>query len=333
MHNFINTFNNVERFRKGRFGALDRQEDPTFLTFSIDFNFDDAPGGADFFFGHPANPLFLKENKYSALSYLRGLGLGPNAARLEEFTRLLMDITHNKPWYFQSVSGLNKLWENDTNMSEPFKGKEVVLEFETLEAIDMKIGYMADLYRKSAFDSIYRREIIPPNLRKFEMSIWVAEFRKFQSLLETYAFNAIGNNIGSNTKNMASRALDLVRSQGEYFNKNVSFVKYNCHLCEFDFSETFIGGDKLNVHTPDMASNKFKIKVGWFMEQNNYTFYDIMNKEYWSKYYENEDQWSKKRILTLNGAVNAVSTAIGAAKNITGNINDIANDIKGAFNN
>ena len=189
------------------------------------------------------------------------------------------------------------------------------------------MGYIADLYRKAAFDGMYRRELLPENLRMFEMDIYVAEFRKFRSLLETTAFNIVGKAFGDNVSNFASKALDLIRNEGDYFEKNVSFIKYNCHMCEFDFSKTFAGGDKLNVHTPDMATNKFEIKVGWFMEQNSYTFHDIMTKDNWSKYDLTRKDWSKKRSLTLNGMLGAVTALIGASKDIYGNATGLVKDV------
>jgi hypothetical protein len=320
MHSLVDVFNSVERFRRGKFGILDRTEDPTFLTFSVDFIFETIPND---FFGFPSNPLFAEDGSYSAYQYFKALGLYPNADRIKEFSKILKDITYNKPWYFQSITGLNKLWAATTNPSQNYKGKDLTIEFETLEAIDLKMGYMADLYRSAVYDGLFMREMLPENLRKFEMHIYVAEFRNFSNLIENIAFNAITKAAGDNVSNIASKALGLIRSNSDYFEKNVTFLKFNCQLCEFDFSETFPGGDKLNAHTPEMAVNKFKVKVDWFMEQNSYTLHDIMTKDYYAKYKETEDQWKKKRNLTLNGIAGAVSTLFQAGTNIAKGVSDL----------
>ena len=41
MHNFIGINNKMNNFRKGTF--LDAFDEPTYLTFALDFNFDDSP--------------------------------------------------------------------------------------------------------------------------------------------------------------------------------------------------------------------------------------------------------------------------------------------------
>ena len=92
MHNFVDVFNSVERFRRGKFSVLDRTEDPTFLSFSIDFPFGDNTT-TNPFFGFPTSPLFADETSdYSAAKYLKALGLGANLARINEFNKILKDV-------------------------------------------------------------------------------------------------------------------------------------------------------------------------------------------------------------------------------------------------
>lgn len=322
MYNFVDSFNTVERFRRGKYGVQDKSEEPTFLTFSIDFVTEQLDNPIN---GLPTSPLFAElDRSYSTASFLESIGMKAESARIDQFRKTLLDIQTNKPWYFQSISGLDKLWAMSNDMSKNYKGKDIVLEIETLEAYDLKISYLADLYKSAVYDNTYRRELVPENLKKFEVNIYVAEFRNITDLVETWGFKALTSLTNSSVANLGSRTLDLIRANSDYFEKHVSFQQFNCQLCEFDFSDTFAGGSKLSVHTPEMATNKFKIKVDWFREQHSYTFHDILTKEYYDNFSNfSEDQWKKDRLLTLNGVAGAISTVFAAGKNLTQDIGDL----------
>jgi hypothetical protein len=123
-----------------------KNEDPTYLGFSMDFDFSD---GIDQIYGTPISPLFNDgsyiNNKYlnifgqleyvvrntspndvlfySAQSYLLnrevedaplsgfGPGGGKRSQMLKQFKILLRDVTKNQPWFFQSISGLDALYK------------------------------------------------------------------------------------------------------------------------------------------------------------------------------------------------------------------------------
>jgi hypothetical protein len=122
-----------------------KNEDPTYLGFSIDFDF--GVLGIDPDYGTPISPLFYEGNYknnnylnifgqlqyvgrskspedvlfYSAQTYLenresstiRGFPEtgGKRAQMLKQFKILLKDVTKNQPWFFQSITGLDSLYK------------------------------------------------------------------------------------------------------------------------------------------------------------------------------------------------------------------------------
>lgn len=318
MYNFVDSFNTVERFRRGFLYTLTETDEPTFLTFSLDFDFDNAVTNQ--FFGFYDSPLFVDQERvdYSAVHYLESIGRTPDAERLREFKRLLQYTTQSQPWFFQSISGLDKMWKAATDMTNNMKGKDIEFEVETLESLDLRISYMADLYRSGIYDKIYMRELVPENLRKFKMDVYLSEFRNLTSLTENLAYY---NKYALGVKkyvDLGRRALDVVRAATDYFVNNASFFKFSIYFCEFDFSETLPGFGSYSVATdPQMATNKFKIKGQWFMEEHSYANYRIKNEDYFSKYVQDtEDLWSKNKPLTIDGVLSSIGTIYNVAEGV-----------------
>lgn len=253
MQNFIRHNINVDKFRK----ELNDEpgQEPTFLTFSLEFEFE---GMLDEAIGMHTSPLLHKaEDTYSAWNYLRSKKFTYEKARLEEFWYLLNEITNNAPWFYQSVSGIQTLWQNASNADDNFRGKDARLEVETLEGLDLRVSYLADLYRKFAYDSLYAREMLPENMRYFNVRVYVSEFRNLR---------------------------DFVRLDPNYFTNNVSYICYDCRFCEFDFSGSYPANDSLSIHNPEMSSNKFAIKVGHFFERHNHPWFDNSTDETWNRH-------------------------------------------------
>ena len=316
MYNFINVYNNVQKFRRGFLYTFTETDEPTFLTFSIDFDFDDVI--LDEYLNIYESPLFIEDlsNDYSAITYLESIKRKPEAERLREFKRLLYYTTASQPWFFQSISGLDKLWKMTTDFSDTYRGKNIVLEIETLESLDLRITYLADLYRKAVYDTLYRRELVPENLRKFRMNIYLAEFRNLRSLTDNLIFNNALTNQNKFISNMTENALNLIRSSTNYFLKNSTFYRYELYFSEFDFSDTY-PVNNTNVYSPKMATNKFKIKSEWFLERPSFKNYNIKTEEYINKFINDDYKyWAKKEPLTLDGILKATGTLFNFSKEL-----------------
>ena len=262
--NFLNTERHDSNFRKGI--VRDQFDEPTYLTFSLDFTFDDNYRSDNFL---AVSPLFnqAEGKSQSAINYLLQRGHDDKANQLAVFKNILRYLRDDTPWYFQEVRGLDEIWKKATNMDEPMKGGEITVE--TLEAVDLRMTELADLYRNSVYDKQYMRERVPDNLRWFSMDIWIAEFRNLRNTLPSLVNLGTGINIGG--PNLAGLA-----GAGNFVGNvldNFGYVKFKCRQCEFDFSDSFPGGRNMKIGSSNRSQEKssFRIKIGWVEEENKYS--------------------------------------------------------------
>jgi hypothetical protein len=209
------TDRNRYRFLSGfQLNDQGKNEDPTYLGFSIDFDF--GVLGIDSEYGIPISPLFKDGpylNKpsvnifgqteydktpgnvffYSAQTYLDnredrgfdGSKKGKRSDMLKQFKILLRDITKNQPWFFQSIDGLDSLYNvarpgyQDDDSSDFNPSRAATITINTLESLNLRITALADLYNHATFDFINMRETVPRNLRRFRMYINVSDLRNF----------------------------------------------------------------------------------------------------------------------------------------------------------
>lgn len=111
----------------------------------------------------------------SAWSYLKMNNEEERAEQLKSFVELLSDINSKSPWYFQEVSGLDTALERKV-MDRDFKFEEArqKISIKCLkDAVDDRIGTLLDLYRTVTWSWMMKREVLPANLRKFDMGIMI----------------------------------------------------------------------------------------------------------------------------------------------------------------
>ena len=113
----------------------------------------------------------------SAWSYLKLNDENERAEKLERFVTLLSNINCNSPWYFTSLSGIDAALErkvaNDGNLdvNEPRTLSITCLP----DAFDNRIGTLLELYRDITWSWHNKKEILPANLRKFDMAVYIFE--------------------------------------------------------------------------------------------------------------------------------------------------------------
>ena len=98
------------------------------------------------------------------------------AKLLKQFLILLSDINCESPWYFQELSGLDAAIERKifTEGEVKLEDKPKQINIKCLQdAYDNRIGTLLDLYRSACFSYQNKKEIVPANLRKFNMGILV----------------------------------------------------------------------------------------------------------------------------------------------------------------
>ena len=114
----------------------------------------------------------------SAWAYLMQNGEHERAEKLEQFITLLSDINSESPWYFSEVSGVDEALNRALVTSNEFKLDESrkKISIKCLpDAVDQRIGTLLSLYRDVTWSWIMKREVIPANLRKFDMAIYIWE--------------------------------------------------------------------------------------------------------------------------------------------------------------
>ena len=115
-------------------------------------------------------------NANTAYNFLRLNGEEERAGKLKNFITMLSDISTNKPWYFQSIEGLNTAMErkifSEHELKLEDKPKELTIKCLS-DAYDTRIGTLLDLYKDIAYSYSLKKEILPANLRKFDMGLFI----------------------------------------------------------------------------------------------------------------------------------------------------------------
>jgi len=250
----------IERFRKGLQSKYGMYNDPTYLGFVLLFNDYDIE----------RSPLLCRDNGEqvgTALNYLKAIGDGPRFEYLKLFQELLLDTNYWMPWYWQGIEGLDKVWDYK-KLIDPFKGgNDSSIKITTLESIDLRITALMDLYRRACFDYEFRREIIPSNLRKFQVTVFVQEIRNIQVDFGSIdgALSVINNvnktfNTGVNPLNLPGNMETAQQRAGKdtakivnEFGANIMFtLKY----CEFDSDKSSGNWGSLSMAGGDPASQQ-----------------------------------------------------------------------------
>ena len=261
-------------------------QDPTYVSFKLDFFphlgygvLDDSYSACGLFRRPGFDDSLSLQYSDSAYDYLVRIGSPTRQAYHRSFTNLLWRLQSESPWYFQTITGLGDIYKIDPAIN--FRGKDKILTIECLESVDMRMTFLADLYRNFAFDMQNMREILPVNLRSFNLKVNVLEFRKFNT-----TFGKI-----SDYKRFNENA-DEFKSTFEPISVQTFFLRD----CEFDFfSESPSYLDTVSVKDFNEASSKFKIKVGRIEKIATYPFFDYILAEY-----IRDSQFNKQKITQLN---------------------------------
>ena len=237
-------FKRQQDFRKG---SLLRKinEDPTYLSFFLVFDTQS-----------PESPLF----NGAAMNYLTKVlnqsnGQDKFGKALANFQKVLLKINKELPWFWQTISGVDQAMTYE-KMVDPWWGaNKPKLEIECLEEnVELTAIGLMDLYKRACYDFTRWVEVIPPNLRHFQMQVWVSEVRRFQqdSDAKNLGFfdNPDNGGDGGNVKKL-NQDFSLAAKP---------FIQLNFSHCEFDI-------DSIAPMFADLGKNpemkKPKIAIEW----------------------------------------------------------------------
>lgn len=237
---------------------------PAWLYFKLFFKFDSSYGLLGGIMRSSDGNKFAANN--TAIQYLtRNLGKSNDnmAARrksLVKFVRSLSYISSYAPWFFKSVKDVN----NALNMNLNNLTAEKSIEIEcSEEATDLRLLTLMDFYKYAAYDAINQKEILPENLRKFDLDIVV-----FQSPIRY---------LQTSTRDLKGRTTLYKNLNAANMTDRMSFKLFSFQGCEIDYST-------LNTMLPQTFSNQapfqssptFKIKYDRVYQHNQNEFAKVL---------------------------------------------------------
>ena len=229
-YNFAKRFvNSTSAYGSGSNGvtALD---DPTYLGFELMFDIT-SPLFSGAIEGNPGIETGGTSGNYpdiseSAISYLLTIGEANRVEYLKAFIQGLLEVQKTRPYYFQTIAGLLEAWEKSTEFAEdPFTGSadNEGVTIGCLEAIDLKITALFNLYRMAVYDVRYKRFVLPKNLMRFNVYVNVHEIRKFRTVVKSTS--------GPTPNTAETDTADVV-------NENTSQLRFKFTECIFNAGAT-----------------------------------------------------------------------------------------------
>ena len=233
---------------------------------------------------------FMHDRKYSAFNYLLDRNEDCRAFLLTKFLKGWAELQEQYQFYFQSVSGLDKLLESNPSRGSKLS-KDTVVTIECLEAIDQRVKYLLSLYKAAAWDDEYQRWILPDIYRYFKMDIFISEIRTFH--VSNFSDQGSALNLITNTAtNLINKGLGWVNSKLDKWTKGgldnnirmdletLSVINgicpvtcIHCELCDFDISNPYYQGSyDINNSTAEKTTIKIKVKKAEII--HNWTLID-----------------------------------------------------------
>ena len=289
--NYADFINERAIWQKGLSSIFD---EPAWFYFKIFFDFDTNHG----LFGGLLNDTYMTSATNSAAKYLysvrnlhKNMKSKDRINALYKMASILSYINLNAPWYFKSVKGLNKAV---LPVLDEFS-KERSIEIETApEAIDMRLSTIMSLYNYACFDVYTDKEVIPSNLRKFNMSIILFQtpLRYLHTSFTTHenkeflgintdsiplANKLLGLNKGGNQK-VNYKSMSAINGTSNNFADMMSMKIISLYGCEIDKDSigSQIPNDIANDMPFQMGKNTIKINYTESTEHTMNEFYAMM---------------------------------------------------------
>lgn len=164
---------------------------------------------------------------------------------LQKFIMLLSNINTESPWYFSELSGvgeaLNRTQITNNNIMIEEQRKKITIKC-LPDAFDNRIATLMDLYRSIVWSWQTKREVLPSNLRKFDMGVYIFSdpIKNFHKL-DTRGLIKLFKT--DDTYDYASFDIDTNELGGNY---RTSYKYIEFHNCEFDYNSGTSVYDSLN---------------------------------------------------------------------------------------
>ena len=282
-YEFAKTFVTPFTSTNGGGNGVTSLDDPTYLGFNIRFDilsplFNGATSGNP----QPPNPPGDNANIYepdttntqatlpggqSAVGYLNAVGQTTRASYLKAFVQGILEVQKSRPYYFQTIEGITEAYNKTMDMTDPFLGSknDEGITIGLLEAIDLKMTALFNLYKLACYDVKYRRNIIPANLRFFDVSVDIIEIRKFNSVRRA-----------TTASNPNSPDNDSTR----FVNSNTSVLTFKFEDCTFDAAASSqVFANVANDGSGAFATSSMKWSYGKVEMESQFSGYNSALKD------------------------------------------------------
>ena len=328
-YDFAKTFVSPATTAAGGGNGVTTLDDPTYLGFNIRFDIM-SPLFAGALEGNPGQPSGQNDdgvigepeahntphahpNGESAVGYLEKVGEPTRAGYLKAFCQGIREIETKRPYYFQTIEGIEEAYNKTVTMT-PYGGAAdgEGITIGLLEAIDLKMTALFQLYKAAVYDVKYRRCILPINLMYFNVYVDVLEIRKFHSVRK--ATTAANPNSPEN---------DLTK----FVNENTSVVTFKFEECKWDPTVSgTVFANVTNAGGNAFATSSMKWMYGRVEMESQFSGYDSAlkdGKQLQSKAIDNKIDLKNKQI----------DKNIFSKANIQSKIDGITDNAVKGFNN
>jgi len=271
-YDFVKTFVNARSATGSGNNGVTDLDDPTYLGFELMFDitsplFNGATNGDPGIFEggssneYPATP--------SAIGYLNKIGEANRVEYLKAFIQGMLEIQRTRPYYFQTIGGLLEAYTKSLEFSkDPFTGSSAAegVTIGCLEAIDLKITALFNLYRMACYDVRYKRFVLPKNLMRFDIYINVHEIRKFKTTVngQPIQFYDDGTQITASQDNV---------------NANTSQIRFKFSECIFDVGSSGKVFEGVTNAGGDIATTEMKFGYSVLELISSYAGFDSSLEE------------------------------------------------------
>lgn len=263
--------------------------DPTYLTVEFEVNpksllfsstdedvknMVNDPVSAEVVFWDTSSLLYTPKSKYIAVTTASKLLYNINEINryklLTNFIKGFLYFTKNEQWRIQSIEGLDAVFTKSLENKEPYMGsKDDKISITCLEDVQLTMTYLFMSYRAATYDSLYRRQVIPNNLLKFDCKIRISDRRNIVNAPNPYWKNKTLSASEELNTSATSQTLSSTSKVKENLHRDYSsnFIKPEIEIiftdCIFDIDQM----SKIveNVNPNDASSNvnyTFAFKYG-----------------------------------------------------------------------
>lgn len=289
--NYADFINERAIWQKGLSSVFD---EPGWFYFKIFFNLNTNHG----LFGGLLNSKEFTQATNSAAKYLytnknhKQIKARDRITALHKFASIISYISNNAPWYFKDVKGLNNAV---STLVDDFSKERSIEIGVTQDAIDMRLSSLMSLYNYACFDNFLGKEIIPENLRKFDMTIIIFQTplrylhtsftsnkkTEFMGIDVGAVVDEVTGLFGKKKKGKAGtkyKSMDLINGDSQNFGDLMSMKIYSFMGCEFDMESfaSIIPGQMSNENPFQLGNSSIKIKFTKCIEHTMNEFYGMM---------------------------------------------------------